>query len=358
MPISQFKAINEGYRMTLLPRNQNSKKALTRREKMLLISGGAVILLVVAFVFGRSHFLKPKYKDSPNTAARVCVMHATFAANAFFTDYPYDTLTMEKLLEYGMSWALNELPEELRLTIVNGKQECLIIECEHEKGTEVLYIDSDTAIHSRPRNRKTKNIEVRHPFDNCLEIQEVRHPIDNSLMVYIQAGKFSMGSDMYTTEQPIQKIYLDGYYIDMFPVTIEQFERFISETGHITDAEKNGGGMVLYSRSWVKVPEATWKMPDGLSTMEEKNKHPVSQVSYNDALAYCRWANKDLPTEAQWEKAARGPDGKTYPWGDMGLDDTFANFGNTIGATTPVDRFEKGRSHYGLWDMAGNLYEW
>ena len=213
-----------------------------------------------------------------------------------------------------MSSAFDGLPEEPRLTIVNGKQECLKIECEHEKGTEVLYIDSDTAIHSRPRNIKTKKPEVRHPFDN-------------SLMVYVQASKFWMGSDLYATEQPEQKIYLDGYFIDMFPVTIKRFKRFISETGYITDTEKSGRGMVRYNRKWEIVPEATWKTPDGLSTIEEKDKHPASQVSYNDALAYCRWANKDLPTEAQWEKAARGPKGMTYPWGDNDPDKSTYLFG-------------------------------
>ena len=187
---------------------------------------------------------------------------------------------------------------------------------------------------------------------------ELPYGKDKSIMTVIPKGHFQMGSDKYSAEKPVQKIYLDNYYIDKFLVTNAQFQKFVEETGYSTDAEKAGGGMVRIGRRWKKVKDATWKMPDGLTPIEGQEKHPVSQVSYNDASAYCKWAEKDLPTEAQWEKAARGPDGRQYPWGNDDPDDTMANFDNLIGATTPVDNYGKGKSPYGVYDAAGNVYQW
>jgi serine/threonine-protein kinase len=99
-------------------------------------------------------------------------------------------------------------------------------------------------------------------------------------------------------------------------------------------------------------------MPDGMTAIEGKDDHPVSQVSYNDALNYCKWANKDLPTEAQWEKGARGPAGNEYPWGNTEPNNTTANFDNLIGSTSKAGSYEKGQSFFGLLDMAGNVYQW
>ena len=95
-----------------------------------------------------------------------------------------------------------------------------------------------------------------------------------------------------------------------------------------------------------------------MTSIEGKDDHPVSQVSYNDSLNYCKWANKNLPTEAQWEKGARGPDGNEYPWGNTEPNDTTANFDNLIGSTSKAGNYEKGQSLYGLLDMAGNVYQW
>ena len=187
---------------------------------------------------------------------------------------------------------------------------------------------------------------------------EIKHPKDNSVMISIPEGEFTMGSGEYAAEKPVQKIYLDRYYIDKFLVTNAQFKKFVEETQYITDAEKEGYGMVRIGRRWKRVKEANWKTPDGLTSIEGKDDNPVTQVSYNDALAYCQWAGKDLPTEAQWEKAARGLEGNEYPWGNSEPDDTMANFDNIIGSTTPVTDYEKGQSFYGSYDMAGNVYQW
>jgi len=193
---------------------------------------------------------------------------------------------------------------------------------------------------------------------NTKGFTEIRHPKDNSVMISIPEGEFTMGSDEYAAEKPVQKIFLDRYYIDKFLVSNSQFQKFVEETQYITDAEKEGYGMVRIGRRWKKVKEANWKKPDGLTSIGEKDNHPVTQVSYNDALIYCQRFGKDLPTEAQWEKAARGPDGNEYPWGNTEPDDTMGNFDNIIGTTTPVDNYEKGQSFYGSHDMAGNVYQW
>jgi formylglycine-generating enzyme required for sulfatase activity/predicted Ser/Thr protein kinase len=186
---------------------------------------------------------------------------------------------------------------------------------------------------------------------------EIEHPADGMPAVRIPAGEFTMGSDKYSAERPVQQIFLDGYYIDKYPVTNDRFSKFVEATGYVTDAEKEGAGMVRIGRRWKKVDGANWRTPDGLTGIEGREDHPVSQVSYNDASQYCRWAGRELPTEAQWEKAARGPNSNEYPWGDQEPNDTMSNFDNLVGTTTPVDRYEKGQSFYGVFDMAGNVYQ-
>lgn len=193
---------------------------------------------------------------------------------------------------------------------------------------------------------------------NAKGFEQYRHQKDQALMVLIPAGEFMMGSDQYSYEKPVQKIALKSYFIDKYPITNKQYEQFVQQTQHVTDAEKIGYGNVLQGRHWRKVKGATWRKPDGLESIDGKDNHPVRQISYNDASAYCKWADKDLPTEAQWEKAARGPQGYKYPWGDSDPNDTLANYDNFIGTTTAVDQFEKGQSFYGCFDMAGNTYEW
>jgi serine/threonine protein kinase len=194
---------------------------------------------------------------------------------------------------------------------------------------------------------------------NTKGFTEITHEEDNSVMILIPAGQFTMGSDNYSYARPVQTILLDSYFIDKYPVTNSQFRKFVEENGYVTDAEKNYSGKLRTDLGMAPDASATWNKPDGMTSIEGKDDHPVSQVSYNDAITYCKWAGKDLPSEAQWEKAARGPNDATYPWGDSAPNVTMANFMESfIEGTTPVTAYETGQSYYGAFDMAGNLYEW
>jgi serine/threonine protein kinase len=206
-------------------------------------------------------------------------------------------------------------------------------------------------------------------------------PIDGTTLVFIPAGEFLMGAvkwDMDTTSdsKPQRTITLDAYWVDRTEVTNEMFVKFVNATQYITEAERVGSSLVLDEKAQAlkTVAGASWRDPfgDGKGILEIMN-HPVVQVNWNDAVAYCHWAGRRLPTEAEWEKAARGTDGRRYPWGNNPVDGGKANFADynlrvlsyavlTVNDgfkyTAPVGSYPKGASPYGLLDMAGNVYEW
>jgi serine/threonine-protein kinase len=162
------------------------------------------------------------------------------------------------------------------------------------------------------------------------------NPKDDAEMVYVPAGAFTMGSsdaDMYADddEKPAHQVTLDGYWIYKNEVTVGQYKKFCAATGH----------------KMPKAPQGGWT-----------NTHPIVNVSWDDAQAYCAWAGVKLPTEAQWEKAARGTDGRIYPWGNVWDTDKANAYGAYGDQTTPVGSFPKGASPYGCLDMAGNVWEW
>jgi formylglycine-generating enzyme required for sulfatase activity len=152
---------------------------------------------------------------------------------------------------------------------------------------------------------------------------------DGSLMVRIPAGRFRVGTDRSDDEMPEHLAHLDEFYIAKYPVTNRQFNLFTEQTQHTS-------------------PAITGE-PD----------HPVVGVSWQDAHDYCSWAQLSLPSELQWEKAARGIDGRTYPWGNYGPVEVRANcLASERGTTTPVNEFSNGMSPNGCLDMAGNAFEW
>jgi serine/threonine-protein kinase len=163
---------------------------------------------------------------------------------------------------------------------------------------------------------------------------------DGAEMVLIPEGTFPMASSRYGCRE----IYLDAFYIDKYEVTNALFEEFVKATGYQTEAERS---------KW----NITWRT----YYTAERKKHPVTCISWDDANAYCKWADKRLPTEAEWEKAARGTDGRRWPWGDV-WDASRLNSAETphheTWATTPVGNYPNGASPYGVLDMAGNAMEW
>ncbi|MDE0019314.1 MAG: SUMF1/EgtB/PvdO family nonheme iron enzyme [Candidatus Poribacteria bacterium] len=158
---------------------------------------------------------------------------------------------------------------------------------------------------------------------------------DGTEMVLIPAGEFLMGSndaDARDDEKPVHTVYLDAFYMDKHAVTISEYKQFVRATGHRV-------------------------LPDWVSKISPTDQHPVVGVSWHDAMAYTQWAEKRLPTEAEWEKAARGGlVGKRYPWGDS-IDTSKANYSaSNFGGTKTVGSYAA--NNYGLYDMAGNVFEW
>ncbi|MCP4418246.1 MAG: formylglycine-generating enzyme family protein, partial [Chloroflexi bacterium] len=178
-----------------------------------------------------------------------------------------------------------------------------------------------------------------------------------------------MGS---ANEKPIHNVYLDAFWIDRTEVTNDQFTAFVNVTGYETSAEQFGASRVEGRGANWYVNDADWQYPQGPdSSINSLGDHPVVQVSWYDAVAYCLWRGMRLPTEAEWEKTARGTDGRRYPWGDE-FDGTRLNFCDTSCSlrwknelyndnyvrTAPVGSYLNGTSSYNALDMAGNVVEW
>ena len=183
---------------------------------------------------------------------------------------------------------------------------------------------------------------------------------DSMTLVYVPEGEFEMGSqDGLSDEKPVHTVYLNAYWIDRTEVTNAMFSAFINETSYQTDAEKEGFSWVFNGSDWEKISGLNWQHPHGpSSSLSGLEDHPVTHMSWNDAQAYCEWAGKRLPTEAEWEKAARGMDGRVYPWGNQAPNASLSNYYLNIGDTTTVGSYADGASPYGALDMAGNVWEW
>jgi formylglycine-generating enzyme required for sulfatase activity len=141
---------------------------------------------------------------------------------------------------------------------------------------------------------------------------------------------------------------------------VAQFAAFMAANpGYRTTAEEQGSAWGYTGSQWEEIKGADWAHPRGpQSDMRAKQEHPVTCVSWHDALAFCRWAGVRLPSEAEWEKAARGADGRIWPWGNREPNNGVCNFNMTVGDTTAVGRYPDGKSPYGVLDVAGNVWEW
>jgi formylglycine-generating enzyme len=222
--------------------------------------------------------------------------------------------------------------------------------------------------------------------------------VDRAGMVDIAPGRFQMGSaDFYPEEAPVREVQISGFAIDRAPVTVAEFTRFTEETGYLTVAERpldpaqypdadpallQPGSAVFRAtpgpvalddpnRWWSYVADANWRHPWGPgSDNADRATHPVTHVAYEDADAYARWAGKRLPTEAEWEYAARGGlNGAIFAWGDIERPDgqlmanswqgefPWRNTGaNGWRGTSPVGLFPA--NGFGLYDVTGNVWEW
>jgi formylglycine-generating enzyme len=217
-------------------------------------------------------------------------------------------------------------------------------------------------------------------------------------MIWVPGGDFLMGSDThYREERPARRESVSGFWMDPHPVTNAQFRQFASATGYVTLSERQPdraqypdadpsllvpGSLVFrkpdrsvdlrdYRAWWEYVPGADWRHPEGPAiTIADRDDHPVVHVAYEDACAYAAWAGKELPTEPEWEFAARGGlDGATYAWGDEVTPQGRAMANTWQGrfpwenlaedgyeGTSPVNAFPP--NGYGLQDMIGNVWEW
>lgn len=217
-------------------------------------------------------------------------------------------------------------------------------------------------------------------------------------MVWIPPGTFTMGSGNGDPDAPLHQVTLRGFFLDVREVTNAEFERFVKTTGYVTDAERTPteaelpgvpaeqrvpGGLVFhvpaaanpdlrdFASWWSFVSGACWRHPEGpQSSIAGKAEHPVVQVSWNDATAYAKWARKRLPTEAEWERAARGGlEQARYAWGNeqvpagrwqaniwQGDFPSRNELGDGFATTAPAGTFAK--NGFGLCDMSGNVWEW
>ncbi len=204
-----------------------------------------------------------------------------------------------------------------------------------EESTHIRAAGEDIAIHELNEERKNQSSGYTVAEAEALLTKEQWQELDS--MVLIPAGNFLMGTDAKSADaasHPLHTIYLKGYRIDKYPVTNAQYARFVAATGHRPPSDwKNG------------------KIQQGVLL------HPVTLVNWYDAAAYAKWAGKRLPTEAEWEKAARGKDGRRWPWGNE-MDPARLNTYYNVGSATNVTTYASGVSPYGVYDMAGNVDEW
>ncbi|WP_297097568.1 formylglycine-generating enzyme family protein [uncultured Draconibacterium sp.] len=278
----------------------------------------------------------------------------------------------------------------------------VFVACNSKKESKTAVVDSN-------QDLSCCNVNSKSRFFVQADSSEIIPQITGTEgMVFIEGGTFEMGADndqARPDEFPKHPVKVNSFWMDVHEVTNAQFKKFVDETGYITEAEKDidwevmktqvppgtakppaemlkAGSMVFtppsqavplndYSQWWSWVVGANWKHPEGPeSTIFGRENHPVVHICWNDAVAYCKWAGKRLPTEAEWEFAARGGlENNIYPWGNEHIEDGSPKANSWNGhfpnmntqkdgfySTAPVESYAP--NPYKLYDMAGNVWEW
>ncbi|GAB4341390.1 MAG: hypothetical protein Kow0099_18070 [Candidatus Abyssubacteria bacterium] len=269
--------------------------------------------------------------------------------------------TALSLREYGFSKIYNFTEEDLNASVSKAM----------ENGQKVFFISqprthADKQSINLPQNHIWKPVDPAYQgIYMAVKAQDGENRVSTAKlpkatpegMVYVPDGYFQMGSHAAHEESPVRAIFTKSFYMDAYPVTNAQYKAFLDATGYDGEPDANSE----YLRHW---KNGTYPLGQG--------DHPVTFVSWKNARAYAVWAGKRLPTEAEWEKAARGADGRMYPWGDTPPDGNLCNFADVhtnfawsdrntndgFVRTSPVGHYEPGKSPYGVYDMAGNVWEW
>ncbi|MFM7582473.1 MAG: formylglycine-generating enzyme family protein, partial [Caldilinea sp.] len=245
----------------------------------------------------------------------------------------------EPYAEDGCSWPAVAL---LALEMVNDPEMPELPErCAHVLRSAALRALHDVTAFPVPKERATAGNALSRLDDPRPGVGINKRDLPDIVWMSVPAGEFRMGSNDYDDEKPIHTVDLDAFAIAKYPVTNSQYACFVAATGRRAPSH--------------------W---DGATPPEGRRTHPVVNVSWEDAAAFCAWLGEQekatirLPTEAEWEKAARGTDGRKYPWKGP-FDKTRCNMNETgIGGTSPVGIFPAGESPYEVAEMAGNVWEW
>ncbi len=279
----------------------------------------------------------------------------------FTGEEPYDIVweSIPEIIQPILRKATNKKPED-RYKSMQEMLSCLQLAMNGESQTSIEVChdaESFPLVYAQPAVQPApipENLLEKISGNFMVEAGHIISEKDGAPMVAIPGGSFLMGDDSDRAdydESPIHEVELDAYLMDVYPVTNRQYRLFLEELSKIGQ----------HPTPWCHPDEPTEKIhvPQFWYSKEwNQDNHPVVGVDWWDAYAYATWAGKCLPTEAEWELAARGNDGRIYPWGNELPTLAICNFDNAYKSTTPVDKFPQDLSPYGCSNMAGNVWQW